>query len=69
MIIHTHSDRAAFVFYDITHTPMEEVSLSGLKQSQIENILDRRGFYCQDPSEFRPLEELFTDEYVLGLVN
>ena len=49
MVINQHSDRAAFVFYDILGTQIEEVSLIGLKQSQIENILDKRGFYTENP--------------------
>lgn len=69
MVIHRNDNRAAFVFYDIKHTPIEEVSLLGLKQSQIENILDKRGFYCENPKQFKDLEDLFTDDFVLNLIN
>ncbi|ELP85670.1 hypothetical protein EIN_409890 [Entamoeba invadens IP1] len=68
MVIHTNSDKAAFVFYDVTGTQIEEIPLLGLRQSQIENILDRRGFYCENPKQFKKLEELFTDDFVLNLV-
>ena len=68
MIIHVQSDRAAFVFYDILGNEIEEISLYGLKQSQIENILDKRGFYTENPNQFKSFEETFTDEFVADLV-
>ncbi|GAB1227922.1 hypothetical protein ENUP19_0364G0046 [Entamoeba nuttalli] len=68
MLIHTNSDRAAFVFYNIIGQKIEEISLLGLKQSQIENILEKRGFYNENPSQFKKFEELFNDEFVMNLI-
>ncbi|KAL7713920.1 hypothetical protein QTN25_008480 [Entamoeba marina] len=69
MIIHVNSDKTAFVFYDILRQPIEEISLLGLKQSQIENILDKRGFYCENPNQFKKLEDLFDDDFIMNLIN
>ncbi|EMD44089.1 Hypothetical protein EHI5A_056270 [Entamoeba histolytica KU27] len=68
MLIHTNSDRAAFVFYNIIGQKIEEISLLGLKQSQIENILEKRGFYNENPGQFKKFEELFNDEFVMNLI-
>ena len=68
MVINLQSDRAAFVFYDILGMPIEEVSLLGLKQSQIENILDRRGYYNENPSSFSSFEDKVTDEFIMDLM-
>ncbi|KAL7718862.1 Selenoprotein F/M domain-containing protein [Entamoeba marina] len=68
MIIHVNSDKTAFVFYDILRQPIEEISLLGLKQSQIENILDKRGFYSENPDQFKELEKFF-DDLLIDLSN
>ena len=68
MVINQHSDRAAFVFYDILGTKIEEISLIGLKQSQIENILDKRGFYTENPDQFKEYDDKVSDEYILDLM-
>ena len=68
MVINQHSDRAAFVFYDILGTQIEEISLIGLKQSQIENILDKRGFYTENPKTFEQYDEKVSDEFIMDLL-
>ena len=67
MVIRVHSDRAAFVFYDLTHAVLEEVPLNGLRRAQIETVLDDRGFYCEDASQFSDLPLALSDDVIAAL--
>ncbi|KAL7715955.1 Selenoprotein F/M domain-containing protein [Entamoeba marina] len=50
LLIKKSSKQMALEFYDITNTLIEEIDIEGFKKSQIENVLDTRGFYFENPT-------------------
>ena len=55
LLIKLGSNKTTVEFFDITDSLIEEVNIEGFKKTQIENLLDNRGFYCEN-------EELFKEQ-------
>ncbi|EKE40518.1 hypothetical protein ENU1_087950 [Entamoeba nuttalli P19] len=56
MVIKIGSSKTTLEFYDLTNQLLEEINIEGFKKTQIENLLDKRGFYCENPSSFNQQE-------------
>ena len=67
LLLKVGSDTAMLAFYDITGTVIEEIGIEGFKKTQIENVLDNRGFYCEDADLFKEQELSAMDASFLEL--
>ena len=67
MLMKLGSNKTTIEFYDITNTLIEEINIEGFKKTQIENLLDNRGFYCEDTTLFKEQELTSLDTSFLEL--
>ncbi|ELP93367.1 hypothetical protein EIN_057720 [Entamoeba invadens IP1] len=56
LLLKIGSNKTAIAFYDITGQLIEEINIEGFKKTQIENLLDRRGFFIEDVKAFKANE-------------
>ena len=56
LLVKLGSNKTTMEFFDVTDTLIEEVNIEGFKKTQIENLLDNRGFYCENKELFKEQE-------------
>ena len=64
LLIKLGSNKTTIEFFDITDSLIEEVNIEGFKKTQIENLLDNRGFYCENEELFKE-QELTEKDFLL----